>query len=137
VKNQGVEIGSHVAERLTEETVIWLTTVSSDGTPQPNPVWFYWTGNTFIIYSSPSSAKLKNIYQNPKVSLNFEGAETLGGDVIVFTGEAHPKQSCLAADPRYIRKYSAAAAKRGRTPEDLIAEYSVEIQVVPTKVRIY
>ena len=137
MKYQKIEIDSHIGKRLSKETVVWLTTVSSDGTPQPNPVWFYWTGKRFIIYSSPSSAKVKNIHRNPKVSLNLEGAETLGGDVIVFTGEAHPKQSCLAADPRYIRKYSAAAAKRGRTPEDLIAEYSVEIQVVPTKVRIY
>jgi PPOX class probable F420-dependent enzyme len=72
VKKQMVEIDSHVAERLLDEKVIWLTTVSPDGTPQPNPFWFNWNGNSFIIYSSPSSAKLKNISRNPKVSLNFE-----------------------------------------------------------------
>jgi hypothetical protein len=32
------EFGQHVAKRLVKEQVIWLTTVSSDGTPQPNPV---------------------------------------------------------------------------------------------------
>jgi len=135
VKTQIVEIDSHVAERLIDEKVIWLTTVSSDGTPQPNPVWFYWTGNSFVIYSSPSSAKLKNIAQNPKVSLNFEGAEILGGDVVVFNSEASVNQQCVAVDPGYTKKYLAAVAEWGRTPEDLFAEYSVEIHIVPTKIR--
>ena len=135
MKTQIVEIDSHVAERLIDEKVIWLTTVSSDGTPQPNPVWFYWTGNSFVIYSSPSSAKLKNIAQNPKVSLNFEGAEILGGDVVVFNGEASVNQQCVAVDPGYTKKYLVAVAEWGRTPEDLFAEYSVEIHIVPTKIR--
>jgi PPOX class probable F420-dependent enzyme len=137
MKYQKIEIDSHIGKRLSKETVVWLTTVSSDGTPQPNPVWFYWTGKRFIIYSSPSSAKVKNIHRNPKVSLNLEGAETLGGDVVVFKGEAQLKESSMVINPGYLRKYSAAAAKWGRTPEDIIAEFSVEIQIVPTKVRTY
>lgn len=34
------ELGAKVAARLEEQTLAWLTTVSADGTPQPNPVWF-------------------------------------------------------------------------------------------------
>jgi hypothetical protein len=30
--------GARVARRLRDETVIWLTAVAADGTPQPNPV---------------------------------------------------------------------------------------------------
>ena len=130
-----IEINSHVAERLNNEKVIWLTTVGSNGTPQPNPVWFYWTGRIFIIYTPTSSAKLKNIARNPKVSLNFEGAEILGGDVIVFTGEASVNHNCVEADPGYTKKYIAIAAEWGRTPEDLIAEYSVEVRIKPSKIR--
>jgi PPOX class probable F420-dependent enzyme, Rv3369 family len=136
MNNNVIEINSHVAERLNNEKVIWLTTVGSDGTPQPNPVWFYWNGSSFIIYTPPSSSKLKNIARNPKVSLNFEGAEILGGDVIVFTGEASVNHHCNKADQGYTNKYIADAAKWGRTPEDLIAEYSVEIRIMLSKIRI-
>ena len=34
--------GRQVARRLQEEPIGWLTTVGADGTPQPNPVWFFW-----------------------------------------------------------------------------------------------
>jgi len=33
--------GERVARRLREEPVIWFTSTSRDGTPQPNPVWFW------------------------------------------------------------------------------------------------
>ena len=31
-------LGDRVRRRLSEAKVIWLTTTSADGTPQPNPV---------------------------------------------------------------------------------------------------
>ena len=131
------QITTHIAERLREEAVVWLTTVSSDGTPQPNPVWFYWDGAAFIIYTPPAAAKLRNIARNPRVSLNFEGAEALGGDVVVFTGDALVDTSLPAPHPGYVAKYAAAAAEWGRTPEDLYAEYSVTLRMVPTKLRVF
>ena len=131
------QITPHIAKRLQEEAVIWLTTVSADGTPQPNPVWFYWDGAGFLIYTPPATAKLKNIARNPRVSLNFEGAEALGGDVVVFTGEAHVEDSLPGPHPGYVAKYKGAAAEWGRTPEDLYAEYSVTLRVVPTKLRVF
>jgi PPOX class probable F420-dependent enzyme len=109
--------------------------VSSDGTPHPNPVWFYWDGNNFVIYTPPSSAKVKNIARNAKVSLNLAGSEPLGGDVVIFTGEAHIREHVTGADPGYIKKYLPAAKEWGRTPEDMLAEYSVEIRIEPTKLR--
>jgi PPOX class probable F420-dependent enzyme len=130
-----IQINPHILKRLEEELVIWLTTVSSDGTPKPNPVWFHCDGNSFVIYTPPSSAKLKNIARNARVSLNLAGSEALGGDVVIFTGEAHTKQHVTDADPGYVRKYLAAAKKWGRTPEDMLAEYSVEIRIMPTKLR--
>ena len=34
------ELGAKVTRRVEEQTLAWLTTVASDGTPQPDPVWF-------------------------------------------------------------------------------------------------
>ncbi len=87
------EFGQHVVKRLAKEQVIWLTTVSSDGTPQPNPVWFYWDGESFLIYTPPTTSKLKNLAQNPRVSLNLEGANALGGDIVVFIGVAEVEKT--------------------------------------------
>jgi len=43
---------------------IWLTTVRSDGTPEPNPVLFFWDGSTFLIYGKRGSRKLDHIARN-------------------------------------------------------------------------
>jgi predicted pyridoxine 5'-phosphate oxidase superfamily flavin-nucleotide-binding protein len=34
------EFGAKVEQRIEEQKLAWLTTVASDGTPQPNPVRF-------------------------------------------------------------------------------------------------
>ena len=44
-------VGRRCLERLRTEKAIWLTTVAPDGTPQPNPVWFTWDGETVLVYS--------------------------------------------------------------------------------------
>jgi PPOX class probable F420-dependent enzyme len=132
-----IQIDPKIEKRLQEEQVIWLTTVDSRGTPQPNPVWFFWDGGRFIIYTPPASAKLKNLARNPMVSLNFEGADALGGDVVVFTGQAKIDPACPAVDPGYARKYLSAARDLGSTVEDFFTQYSVEITVVPSKVRTF
>jgi PPOX class probable F420-dependent enzyme len=130
------DLGKHVHKRLLNETVIWLTTVSSDGTPQPNPVWFFWDGESFIIYTPPNTVKLKNIDTNPQVSLHFEGATALGGDVAVFIGKAEVEKSPLEPDPGYVKKYLKVAKEEwGRTVDDLFKEYSALIRIQPTRLR--
>jgi PPOX class probable F420-dependent enzyme len=90
------EFGQRVRKRLETEQIIWITTVFPDSTPQPNPVWFYWDGESVLIYTRPGSIKLKNLTRNPHVSLNFEGATATGGDVVIFHGIARlePENPC-------------------------------------------
>lgn len=126
------KLGVNAVKRLQTEHVVWLTTTSSDGTPQPNPVWFYWDGESILIYSQPASAKIGNIRRNPKVSLNFNDEE--GGNITVLTGVAsldeHPKH-----DSRYLEKYREHIPKIGYTAESLAATYSIQIRIVPSKLR--
>ena len=128
------KLGSQATKRLQQDDVIWLTTVSCDGTPQPNPVWFYWDGKSILIYSQPTSHKLKNISRNPRVSVNFQ-ADDEGGDVIVLTGNASINNKPPPHDSRYIEKYRAHIPKIGLTPESLAASYSTLIHVSPTSLR--
>ena len=128
------KLGARAAKRLQEDRIFWLTTVASNGTPQPNPVWFYWDGRTVHVRSQPSSHKLKNIARNPKVSMNFQTDEH-GGDVVVLTGFATIDRNPPKPDPKYVEKYREAIPMIGHTPESLAAEYSVLIRITPDKLR--
>ncbi len=64
------EFGTRALRRLSQEGIVWLTTVRHDRTPQPSPVWFLWDGETFLIYSQPDTQKLRNIAHSAKVSLH-------------------------------------------------------------------
>jgi len=128
------ELGVRATKRLKDEYVVWLTTVSSNGTPQPNPVWFYWDGKTLLMYSQPSAHKVKNIARNPRVSVNFQ-ANGAGEDIIVLTGTASLLKNPPQHDPRYLQKYRDLIPKIGLTPQSLAASYSVLITVTPNKLR--
>ena len=56
--------------RLAEDVVIWLTTVSPSGQPQPAPVWFVTAEDHFVVYSKDDVPRLRNIEANPKVALH-------------------------------------------------------------------
>lgn len=129
------DFGAHVLQRLQQESVIWLTTVSADGTPQPNPVWFYWDGETCLVYSKPNAVKLGNITRNPRVALHFEGATETGGDVVVLTGAARLDAQPPPPPAAYRSKYQATVDAFGVTWEQLHAQYSVAILVRPEKYR--
>ncbi len=130
------EFGRRVQRRLREEIIIWLTTVSSDLTPQPRPVWFLWDGQAFLIFSQPNTYKLKHIARVPKVALNFN-SDAEGEEVIVLTGEAAiagevPPANEVAA---YMEKYAASIAALGMSPHEFAESYSVAIRVTPTSLR--
>ena len=130
------EYGARVARRLHEEQVIWLTTVGRDGTPQPNPVWFLWEGESFLIYTQPTTYKLRNIQRNVRVSLHFDSGES-GENVVVFTGTASLDESAPLAHqhPAYLEKYRQGISDIDMTPESMGETYHVAIRVRPEKVR--
>jgi PPOX class probable F420-dependent enzyme len=128
--------GRRVAQRLAEERIIWLTTVNAAGVPQPKPVWFWWDGQTFLIYSQPNTHKLQHIARNPKVALNFDG-DGLGGNIVVFTGEAHLAPDVPPANevPAYAQKYQPGFARIGMSAEQFAQTYSVALRITPTHLR--
>jgi PPOX class probable F420-dependent enzyme len=130
------EFGQRVARRLAEERIAWLTTIDSNGNPQPRPVWFLLDGKTFLIYSRPGTAKLRHIAERPQVALNLDG-DGLGGDIVVFTGQAAIDPAAPPADrvPDYVAKYQPGFARIGMTPAEFAASYSVALRVTPLKLR--
>jgi PPOX class probable F420-dependent enzyme len=128
------EFGRRVAKRLQDEYVVWLTTISQNNTPQPNPVWFYWDGKELLIYSQPSAHKVSNIVRNPRVSVNFQ-ADDSGGNIVVITGNAEVDKKPPPHAPEYLRKYRDHIPAIGYTPESLASTYSTLIRVLPTGLR--
>ena len=84
----GTPFGQRAQRRLREDRLAWLVTTSDDGTPQPVPVWFLWDRPaSFLLYSKPATAKLRNIAERPRVALHLDGNGE-GGDIVVVLGEA-------------------------------------------------
>src|SRR5438105_2449876 len=102
----GTEFGARVTRRLREDGIAWLITVAADGTPQPNPVWFIWNGESALIYSVPRQAKVKNIERNPKVALHLDSRNS-GDDIVILTGKAEIDSTARPLDRNdaYVGKY--------------------------------
>jgi PPOX class probable F420-dependent enzyme len=128
--------GERSARRLRDERLAWLTTTSADGTPQPVPVWFLWDGaESFLMYSKPGTAKLRNIAERPRVALHLDGNGE-GGDIVVVLGAAAVSDDRPAhAVPAYVEKYGAFIARNSWTPESFAADYSVPLRIRATKLR--
>ena len=132
------EKGARVATRLRDELVAWLVTVAADGTPAPTPVWFWWDGETILVYSQPGKPKLRHIATNPRVALAMRTDEH-GDALVVITGEAAVDVTAPAADqvPPYLEKYRGAIARLGSEPAPFAAEYSVAVRIRPTRLRAW
>ena len=132
------EAGACADRRLREETIIWLTTVRPDGQPQSVPVWFWWDGETFLIYSQPGRQKLRNIRNNPRVGLNLN-SNAYGGDVVRVEGTARIVEDAPPANEigEYVEKYRDNMARIGFDPDGFARAYSVAIRVEPTRWQVW
>ncbi len=128
-----------IKRRLINEYFVWLTTVGSDLSPQPRPVWFIWEEevDSFLIYSQPKAYKVRHVMQHPNVALHFNADRTADKDVLVLLGTARldPEAPPAHKVPAYWRKYREGIAALNMTPEEFSREYSLAIRVKPTSIR--
>ncbi len=130
------KLGRKAKKLLDNEIVIWLTTVGSDLSPQPRPVWFVPDGADVMIYSKPDN-KVRHIGQHPRVSLHFNTDKWGGETVVVLTGSADlgAERPPVYENAAYVKKYKKAMAELDMTPEQFAADYSQPIRVKLTGVR--
>lgn len=131
-------LDENTERRLGEEEVGWLTTVRSDGQPQPVPVWFLWDGQTFLVYSEPSRQKLKNLRRNPRVSINLNSDAT-GGGIVRADGEAEVLRDFPPASEvrDYVEKYREGIARIGMDVERFSRAYSVAVRITPLRWQVW
>src|SRR5262245_8113891 len=75
---------AYINQRLTDELVIWLSTVRPDGRPHLVPMEFYWTGERMVLSTDKRSQKAANLRHNPYVTLALPD----GADVVIVEGTA-------------------------------------------------
>lgn len=126
------KINQRATKLLDAESIIWLTTVDKNGTPQPRPVWFVPDGDEVLIYSQPGASKVAHIRSHPQVALHFN-ADQWGSveTVVVLTGSASLSAEKRPATevPAYVKKYKDDMAELGMTPDQFAAEYSQPIRI--------
>ena len=127
-----------VLEGLLQQPVLARIATANPATNQPHvvPVWFLWDGaDSFLIYSKPGTAKLRNIEERPRVSLHLDG-NGQGGDIVVVLGHAAVTHDPPAhALPDYVAKYGAFIERNSWTPESFAADYSVPLRITATRLR--
>jgi PPOX class probable F420-dependent enzyme len=129
--------GRYAERLLRTERIVWLTTVSADGTPQPNAVWFIWDGDAALMYSIPNQAKLKNIARNPNVALNLDSKKQ-GDGIVILTGSAAVDTHAppLNKNRAYMAKYRTEIVRlKLGTPAKMASDYSVAVRITPRKLR--
>jgi PPOX class probable F420-dependent enzyme len=122
-----------VQTRLKRELVIWLVTVGRDGHPHAVPVWFWWDGKAFLIYSVPGQ-KVRDIQANPNVVLHLN-TDPAGDDVVRIEGAAKvdPNQPPANKLAGYLRKYREHIRGIGMSPQEFSEQYRFAIRVRPTR----
>jgi PPOX class probable F420-dependent enzyme len=132
------KLGRKALRHLKGEYFVWLTTVDSNGTPQPRPVWFVLEGDSLLLYSQPGAFKLKHILNNPNVSVHFNTPDAKGEeDVIVFTGAAKidTKAEPVNKNSIYMRKYREGIKGLNSTPQQFTEAYSTAVRIQLTSLR--
>jgi PPOX class probable F420-dependent enzyme len=126
--------GAAVRERLAADKIIWLTTVGADGTPQPNPVWFLFDGDTILTYNRPAAHRLTHIQSRPRVSLHLNQRD---GDVMVLVGSAERVHDVPPSNenPDYMAKYEPDMGRVSGSPEKFGASYPVPMRIKIDSVR--
>lgn len=122
--------------RLQQEEFAYFTTVRPDGRPHTVPVCFVWDGATILIFSPPATVKLRNLQQNPHVSLALDNFGRDNTPVVVEGTAAlvdNPDVTFLMASN--VAKYTPLAERVGVTFEHLAQIYTVAIRITPTRIR--
>ncbi|HEY8830246.1 MAG TPA: TIGR03667 family PPOX class F420-dependent oxidoreductase, partial [Candidatus Limnocylindria bacterium] len=119
----------HAEARLRREKIAWLTTVRRDGQPQSSPVWFLWRDGEIVVYSKPTTQKVRNLQANPKVAVHLRDVDD-GSDIVSVEGTAEIDQAypAAAAVAEYVTKYRAMIKDINMDPDSFTKAYSVPVR---------
>jgi PPOX class probable F420-dependent enzyme len=123
-----------IEHMLRTETVIWLSSVCSDGLPHLVPIWFSWDGSSVLIASKPHARKVANVRANPAVMLALgEPDDDFDVGMVEGVAELLRTPAAIALPRAHLEKYRSQMAAIGLTRTEFLATYSQVIRVRPTR----
>ncbi len=133
------DIGKKALDRLNQELVIWLTTVSKNQTPQPNPVWFLWYGEKVYMMTGMEAAKALHIENHPRTAVSFN-TDAQGGSVVVMTGAAKVLGQASSNAPQGVLeantvKYGAMIPQIMQIEAEQLYQLDTLLEFTPEKLR--
>jgi PPOX class probable F420-dependent enzyme len=117
---------------LSEEPVVWLSTVRPDGAPHLVPTWFAWDGETIEIRSKPGAQKVRNLRLDGRAMLAIGDAEA-DFDVSLLEAGATLQDDQAPLSDGFRTKYAQRIADLGLTPDQFSATYGTTIRLTPTR----
>jgi PPOX class probable F420-dependent enzyme len=129
--------GERVRRRLRDEQVIWIITVGSDGTPQPNPVGFLLQDDdSILIYNMAHANRLRHVVGRPRVALHLDG-DGAGGDIVILNGTARRADDVPPAheNEAWVAKYREGMTGQFGSLERFSETFPVPLRIEITRVR--
>lgn len=130
------DLGQRTLHRIATEMVMWLTTISPSGIPQPRPIWYVWDGSTFLIYSAARAKKIVHLAHNPNVALHFN-ATADGDDIQVILGKAaiDPNAPPPDLNAAYLTKYREGIYSLSMDEQRYASIFTVALRIEPFRLR--
>jgi PPOX class probable F420-dependent enzyme len=125
---------SVIDKRLREKRILWLGSVRPDGRPHLVYVWFLWDGKHILIFSQPTSQKIRNVQHNPHITLGLDETRE-GEDMVILEGKAEllDDPAVNPTLPAYAVKYDSLLKRVGLTAVAMAAIYSQALRITPTR----
>jgi PPOX class probable F420-dependent enzyme len=122
------------ADRLQRAPTVWLSSIRPDGRPHVVPVWFYWTGSDFDLFSKPTAQKVRNVQAHPEVMVAFgEPDEEWDVELVEGTAVVLHEATADVVTPGLFDKYAAAMTRAGLDRETYVRVYSQPVRITPTR----
>jgi PPOX class probable F420-dependent enzyme len=111
-----------------------VATLQPDGVPQLTPNWYWWDGERFWISTLDWTVKVRNLKQDPRVTLCIDSGKRYETYVQVFGTAEVIEGDVKATTLDLIRKYEPTEEASQRHWEE-IKEHRVLIAVTPTRMQ--
>ena len=117
---------------LADEPVIWVSTVREDGQPHLVPVWFWWDGETVLVFSKPHAVKVRALRANPRAMIAL-GEPDDDFDVAMVEAQAELLDEAPVVPEAFFAKYADKLAAGMLDRETFRATYTQAIRFTPTR----
>lgn len=123
---------AHLAARLAQTRIGFLSTTRRAGRAQTVPVWFAWTGDAVVVFSGDDTAKLAHLRRNPECAFTLETADS-GNDVVLLDATV----AFVDADDPVVRDAEVMLADKyqlGDGLEEWRSQFAVPLVLRPTRI---